>query len=275
MIRWRLAVMLPVVVLAGWALLSLLAQHLPLQPDRIQLESILSVPGEDALLGYDDLGRSIGDRMIVGARTSFLVSVWVVSLSLLAGTLFGTASAYHGGWWDRLAVLTVDVFMAFPGILLAIALAGLLGPGIGNVVIALTIVGWVGYARLSRAQVLSLKHREHVQAAEALGTSKWRIIRKHLLPLMLAPLIVEATFGIAAVVIAEAGLSFLGLGVQPPGASWGAMIRDGSRYMLVAQHMVIVPGVAIFAVVLSVNLLGDRLRDKLDIRMISEEKDRK
>lgn len=272
--RYRLPVMLPVLVLAGWALLSVLAQHLPLQPDRIQLESILATPGEGALLGYDDLGRSIGDRMIVGARTSFLVSVWVVGLSLLAGTLLGTATAYHGGWWDRIAVLFVDVFLAFPGILLAIALAGLLGPGIGNVVIALTIVGWVGYARLSRAQVLSLKHREHVQAAEALGTSKWRIIRKHLLPLMLAPLIVEATFGIAAVVIAEAGLSFLGLGVQPPDASWGAIIRDGTRYMLVAPHMVVVPGVAIFAVVLSVNLLGDRLRDKLDIRMMNEEKSR-
>jgi peptide/nickel transport system permease protein len=143
----------------------------------------------------------------------------------------------------------------------------LLGPGIDNVVIALTTVGWVGYARLSRAQVLSLKHREHVQAAEALGNSKWRIIRKHLLPLMAAPLIIEATFGIAAVVIAEAGLSFLGLGVQPPQASWGAMIRDGTRYMLVAPHMVLAPGVALFAVVLSVNLLGDRLRDKLDIRL--------
>ena len=272
--RWRLSFMIPVLVLAGWAVLSVSAQHLPLQPDQIQLESILMTPGETALLGYDDLGRNIADRMIVGARTSFLVSVWVVSLSLLVGTLLGTATAYHGGWWDRIAVLFVDVFLAFPGILLAIALAGLLGPGIGNVVIALTIVGWVGYARLSRAQVLSLKHREHVQAAEALGTPKWRIIRKHLLPLMLAPLIVEATFGIAAVVIAEAGLSFLGLGVQPPDASWGAMIRDGTRYMLVAPHMVIVPGVAIFAVVLSVNLLGDRLRDKLDIRMMSEENSR-
>ena len=270
----HLPVLLPVLVLAGWALLSVLAQHLPLQPDHIQLASILAPPGEGALLGHDDLGRSIGERMIVGARTSFLVSVWVVSLSLLAGTLLGTATAYHGGWWDRIAVLFVDVFLACPGILLAIALAGLLGPGIDNVVIALTIVGWVGYARLSRAQVLSLKHREHVQAAEALGSSKWRIIRKHLLPLMLAPLIVEATFGIAAVVIAEAGLSFLGLGVQPPGASWGAMIRDGTRYMLVAPHMVMVPGIAIFAVVLSVNLLGDRLRDKLDIRMMSEERNR-
>ena len=272
--RRPFAVLLPLLILAGWALLALLARYLPLQPDYIQLESILAVPGEAALLGHDDLGRSMGDRMVVGARTSFLVAFWVVSLSLLVGTLLGTASAYHGGWWDRVMVLIVDIFLAFPGILLAIALAGLLGPGVDNVVIALTIVGWVGYARLSRAQVLSLKHREHVQAAEALGTSKWRIIYKHLLPLMMAPLIVEATFGVAAVVIAEAGLSFLGLGVQPPEASWGAMIRDGSRYMLVAPHMVIVPGVAIFAVVLSVNLLGDRLRDKLDIRMMREEKGR-
>ena len=257
----------PVVLLALWAMLSVGAHYLPLQPDVIQLQQILASPGDGALLGYDDLGRSILDRMIVGARTSFLVAAWVVGLSLLLGTLLGTASAYHGGWWDRMTVLVVDVFLAFPGILLAIALAGLLGPGIDNVVIALTTVGWVGYARLSRAQVLSLKHREHVQAAEALGNSKWRIMRKHLLPLMAAPLIIEATFGIASVVIAEAGLSFLGLGVQPPQASWGAMIRDGTRYMLVAPHMVLAPGVALFAVVLSVNLLGDRLRDKLDIRL--------
>jgi len=271
--RW-LSIKLPVLTLVLWALLSATAQYLPLEPDRIQLEEILAVPGEDSVLGNDDLGRSVADRMIVGARTSFLVSVWVVSLSLLVGTLLGTVTAYHGGWWDRITVLAVDVFLAFPGILLAIALAGLLGPGIGNVVIALTIVGWVGYARLSRAQVLSLKHREHVQAAEALGTSKWRIIRKHLLPMMAAPLIIEATFGIAAVVIAEAGLSFLGLGVQPPGASWGAMIRDGTRYMLVAPHMVMAPGMAILAVVLSVNLLGDRLRDKLDTRMMTETRNR-
>jgi peptide/nickel transport system permease protein len=274
MMRSWLAVKLPVFILMLWALLSVTAQYLPLEPDHIQLEEILAVPGEDSLLGYDDLGRSVGDRMIVGARTSFLVSVWVVSLSLLVGTLLGTVTAYHGGWWDRIAVLFVDIFLAFPGILLAIALAGLLGPGIGNVVIALTIVGWVGYARLSRAQVLSLKHREHVQAAEALGVTRWRIIRKHLLPMMAAPLIIEATFGIAAVVIAEAGLSFLGLGVQPPEASWGAMIRDGTRYMLVAPHMVMAPGMAILAVVLSVNLLGDRLRDKLDTRMMIDTRNR-
>jgi peptide/nickel transport system permease protein len=222
------------------------------------------------MLGYDDLGRDVGARLIVGARTSFLVAVWVVSLSLVVGTLFGTISAYRGGWWDRMAVLVIDTFLAFPGILLAIALAGLLGPGIDNVIIALTAVGWVGYARLSRVQVLSLMHREHVQAAEALGSQRWRIMWRHLLPLMAAPLIVEATFGIAAVVIAEAGLSFLGLGVQPPAASWGTMIRDGTRYMLVAPHMVLAPGIAILAVVLAVNLLGDRLRDRLDTRLAND-----
>jgi peptide/nickel transport system permease protein len=151
-------------------------------------------------------------------------------------------------------------------VLLAIALAGLLGPGIENVVIALTAVGWVGYARLARAQTLSVKHREHIQAAQALGTESALIILRHLLPLITAPIIVEASFGIAGTVIAEAGLSFLGLGVQPPAASWGAMIRDGTRYMLVAPHMVIAPGLAVFLVVLSVNLLGDRVRDRLDVR---------
>jgi peptide/nickel transport system permease protein len=261
---------LPLAVLLLWAAAALGAQLLPLTPNLIQLEQILATPGAGAVLGYDDLGRTIDDRIIVGARTSFLVSVWVVGLSLLVGTLLGTVTAFHGGWWDRVAVLGIDIFLAFPGILLAIALAGLLGPGIDNVVIALTAVGWVGYARLSRAQVLSLKHREHVQAAESLGSSRWCIMRKHLLPLMAAPLIVEATFGVAAVVIAEAGLSFLGLGVQPPQASWGAMIRDGTRYMLVAPHMVLAPGVAIFAVVLSINLLGDRLRDKLDKKMTAK-----
>ncbi|MGB5260686.1 MAG: ABC transporter permease, partial [Gammaproteobacteria bacterium] len=134
---------------------------------------------------------------------------------------------------------------------------------------ALTAVGWVGYARLSRVQVLSLVHREHVQAAEALGSRRRHIVRRHLLPLMAAPLIVEATFGVAAVVVAEAGLSFLGLGVQPPAASWGAMIRDGTRYMLVAPHMVLAPGIAIMLVVLAVNRLGDTLRDRLDTRLVN------
>jgi peptide/nickel transport system permease protein len=258
---------LSLAILAGWALLALLAPALPLLPNVIRLEQILAAPSAHAIFGYDDLGRDISARLLVGARTSFLVAVWVVGLSLCAGTLFGAITAYRGGWWDRVATYLVDTFLAFPGILLAIALAGLLGPGIDNVVIALTVVGWVGYARLARAQVLTLKQREHVQAARALGSSQWYILRHHLLPLMTGALIVEATFGVASVVIAEAGLSFLGLGVQPPVASWGAMIRDGTRYMLVAPHMVLAPGLSIFAVVLAVNLLGDRLRDRLDTRL--------
>jgi len=259
---------LPALIVLTWIAVALLGRVLPLSPDLIVLERVLDPPAPGAVLGHDDLGRDIAARLMVGAHTSLVVAVWVVGLSVLVGTLVGTITAYRGGWWDRVAVLVVDTFLAFPGILLAIALAGLLGPGIDNVVIALTAVGWVGYARLSRAQVLSLAHREHVQAAEALGSRQWRIIRYHLLPLMAAPLIVEATFGVAAVVIAEAGLSFLGLGVQPPAASWGAMIRDGTRYMLVAPHMVMAPGIAILLVVLAVNLLGDRLRDRLDTRLV-------
>jgi peptide/nickel transport system permease protein len=256
----------PAGIIILWALIGLVAPWLPLEPNAISLDLILQSPIQSRGLGFDDLGRPLLDRLIYGATTSFLVAFWVVGLASLAGTLIGSFSAYIGGFWDRLLVHIIDLFLAFPGILLAIALAGILGPGIENVVIALTVVGWVGYARLARAQVLSLKSRDHVQAAIALGVPHGRIVRTHLLPLISAPLIVEATFGIAAVVVAEAGLSFLGLGVQPPEASWGSMIRDGTRYLLVAPHMVLVPGLAMVAVVLAVNLLGDRLRDRLDVR---------
>jgi peptide/nickel transport system permease protein len=249
-----------------WAGIALVVPWLPLQPEQIALDAILAPPGSRHWLGADDVGRPVLDRLLVGARTSFWVACWVVGLSAVFGTLIGSLAGYFGGVWDRALILVMDIFMAFPGILLAIALAGLLGPGISNLVFALTLVGWVGYARLARAQVLSVKGREHVVAARALGARAPRILRRHLLPLISAPLLVEATFGVAAVVVAESGLSFLGLGVQPPEASWGSMIRDGVRYLLVAPHLVLAPGIALFMVVLSVNLLGDRLRDRLDIR---------
>lgn len=261
-----LGLWLPLAVIMLWVLVAMTASWLPLSPDQVALQHILLPPGSELWLGADDLGRSLAARVLAGAQTSFIVALWVVLVSTVVGTIIGTLSGYLGGRWDLLVVRIIDIFLAFPGILLAIALAGILGPGIENVVIALSVVGWVGYARLARAQVLSLKHREHVQAAIALGAGTWRIVFRHLLPLMMAPLIVEASFGVAGIVIAEAGLSFLGLGVQPPEASWGSMIRDGARYLLVAPHMVLVPGVALMLVVLSVNLLGDRLRDKLDVR---------
>ncbi len=254
------------IIVVAWAAAALLGPFWDLEPNRLELARILQGPGAEGWLGFDDLGRPLWDRLVAGTQTSFVVAVAVVGISVALGTLIGALSGYAGGAWDHVMVRVIDIFLAFPGILLAIALAGLLGPGIDNVVIALSAVGWVGFARLARAQVLSLKHRDHVLAAVALGAGQARIIRRHLLPLIAAPLIVEATFGVASVIIAEAGLSFLGLGVQPPAASWGSIIRDGSRYLLVAPHMVLVPGAALMLVVLSVNLLGDSLRDRMDVR---------
>lgn len=261
---WR--VWLPGGILLLWFGLALGGSHLPLQPNEIHLPAILQSPSMQAWLGYDDLGRKVWDRLVMGAGTSFYVAFWVIAVSTLIGTLLGSVSAWFGGITDRVMLHIIDVFLAFPGILLAIALAGLLGPGIENVVFALSAVGWVGFARLARAQTLSLKRREHVIAALALGASIPRVLFRHIIPLLSAPLIVEATFGIAGAVIAEAGLSFLGLGVQPPAASWGSMLRDGTRYMLVAPHLVLAPGIALMLVVLAVNLLGDRLRDHMDVK---------
>lgn len=257
---------LPLGVLALWLLAALLGGWLPLAPGDIDLAHILAPPGADAPLGRDDLGRGVADRLIAGARLSLVVAVVVVAVSALVGTVIGVLSAWIGGWVDALVVALVDLVLAFPGILLAIALAGLLGPSVGNVVIALAAVSWVGYARLARAQTASVMRREHVLAAGLLGVPTYRILARHVLPLIAAPLLVEATFGLGAAVMAEAGLSFLGLGAQPPTASWGAMLRDGVRYMLVAPHLVLAPGLAVFACVLSVNLLGDRLRDAWDVR---------
>jgi len=257
---------LPLIIILLWLIVAVTAPLLPLHPDQIALESILLPPGPGAVWGFDDLGRPLFDRLMMGARTSFIVAISVVSVSVSLGVLIGMVSAYYGGWVDRIIVHFIDIFLAFPGILLAIALAGILGPGIENVVIALSVVGWVGYARLSRAQVLSIKQRDHIQAAVALGSGSATIVRRHLLPLIMAPVIIEASFGVAGIVIAEAGLSFLGLGVQPPDASWGNMIQVGARYVLVAPHMVIIPGIALMLLVLAVNMLGDRLRDYLDVR---------
>lgn len=261
---WR--IYLPATILLLWAGAALVGAWLPLTPNTVSLPDILQPPNVSAWLGHDELGRPVLDRLIIGARVSFLVAIQVVSLSAALGTLVGLLAGWYGGLVDRVVVYIIDVFLAFPGILLAIALAGLLGPGIENVVFALAAVGWIGFARLARAQTLSLKNRTHVIAARSLGANTPRILRYHIAPLLLAPIIVEATFGVAGVVIAEAGLSFLGLGVQPPAASWGSMLRDGTRYMLMAPHLVLAPGVALMLVVLAVNLLGDRLRDWLDVR---------
>lgn len=251
-------------IVSLWLFAAIGASWLDLNPNQLDLPHSLVAPNSSALLGYDDLGRPMLDRLLQGAQVSFYIAFWVIGLSALIGTLIGLIAGWSGGWLDHVLTRIIDIFMAFPGILLAIALAGVMGAGLINIVIALTTVGWVGFARLARAQTFSVKQREHIQAARALGTTTSNILIRHILPLILAPLIVEATFGIASVIIAEAGLSFLGLGIQAPDPSWGSMIRDGTRYMLIAPHMVIVPGVALCLVVLAVNLLGDYLRDRFD-----------
>ena len=257
---------LPLSIIFLWALVALLSPVLPLTPDKIDLSHILTPPTSEQWLGFDEVGRPVSDRLITGATTSFLVSLSVVFLGVGIGGILGVASGYARGWFDHLVVRIIDIMLAFPGLLLAIALAAALGPGIGNVIMALGIVGWVGYARLARGQVLSLREADHVLAAQAIGAPPMRIILRHLLPLIVAPLLIEASFGVAGAVIAEAGLSFLGLGVQPPEASWGSMIRDGTRYMLVAPHLVFIPGLTLMMVVLAANLLGDWLRDWLDVK---------
>jgi peptide/nickel transport system permease protein len=263
---------LALVIVSLWVLMALFAFGLGDGANAVNLDQLLTPPHAGQWLGHDELGRSVWQRLMLGAQTSLFVAIGVVSLSALIGISLGLLSGYLGGWFDRVMVKVIDVFLAFPGLLLSIALAAVLGPGIENVIMALAAVGWVGFARLTRAQTLSVKNREHVTAARALGVGSPTIMRRHILPLVSAPLLVEATFGFAGAVIAEAGLSFLGLGVQPPAASLGNMIREGTRYLLVAPHLVLIPGLALLLMVLAINILGDRLRDRFDVRENSQRK---
>lgn len=256
----------PLAILLFWLAMALAAPLSGLQPDAIHLEHILGAPDAYAWLGSDDLGRNIAARLMAGAQVSLMVALAVTATTMIFGTALGLVAGYFGGWVDRLLMHVTDVFLAFPGILLAIAFAAVLGPGLGNLVLALCLTSWVGYARLARAQALSLRGRQHVLAAQVLGASTLRILWRHMLPLLAAPLLVEVTFGIAGLIVAEASLSFLGLGIQPPHASWGSMLRDGVRYLLVAPHYVLAVGASLMSLVLAVNVLGDTLRDTLDVK---------
>jgi peptide/nickel transport system permease protein len=253
-------------MLLFWVLAAMLAPWLALAPDEIHLEKILGGVDSHAWLGYDDLGRDILARLLTGASVSLTVAVSVTLVTISVGTILGLLGGYLGGWCDRLLMQVTDVFMAFPGILLAIAFSAVLGPGLDNLILALCMTSWVGYARLTRAQALSLRSRQHVQAARSLGATTPRILLRHVLPLLAAPLLVEMTFSISSLVIAEASLSFLGLGIQAPHASWGAMLRDGVRYLLVAPHYVLAVGLSLMSLVLAVNVLGDHLRDQWDVK---------
>lgn len=253
-------------VLLFWVGAVLLARILSVHGNTIDLQHILSAPSLLYWFGSDDLGRDILARVLRGAEISFVVAVVVTCVNMLVGVSIGVMAGFFGGKVDRLLMQITDVFLAFPGILLAIAFAAVLGPGMLNLVFALCLTGWVSYARLARGQTLSLRHRQHVQAAESLGATPLRLMSRHILPLLGALLMVEATYSLASIMIAEASLSFLGLGIQAPNASWGAMLRDGVRYMLVAPHYVLIVGLSLMSLILAINLGGDYLRDRLDVR---------
>lgn len=238
----------------------------PYTSAQMDLQALMQAPSADYYLGTDELGRDILTRLSEGVALSLTVGLSVAIVCAFVGITIGVISGYFKGWVDQLLMRITDVFLSFPGILMAIALAALMGPGIINLVYALSLMGWVGYARLARAQTLAVREQEYIQAAQVAGVSLPKMICKYILPNISAPLIVEFTFSMAGAMLAEAGLSFLGLGVQAPDASLGAMLREGARYMLVAPHMVLAPGLCLMLLVLALNLLGDSLRDKLDIK---------
>jgi peptide/nickel transport system permease protein len=239
----------------------------PRDPAFINLAGRLATPSSQHWMGTDELGRDILSRVIFGARISMLVGACVVTGSLLLGTLIGSIAGYYGGRVDRLVnVIVMNSFMSFPGILLAIAFVAFMGPGLWNLILALVIGGWVGYARLVRAQVLAAREKEYVEAARALGASDLRVMVRHILPNIMQPVIVQAAIGMAGAVLAEGTMSFLGLGVPPPVASWGSMLNDGRGHLFDAPHLVLFPAIAVMLAVLSFNFIGDALRDYLDPR---------
>ena len=256
------------VLVIGFVLCALLAPWLsPRDPAFIELPARLAGPSAQHWLGTDELGRDILSRLLYGARISLAVGGSVVAASLCLGLLFGSLAGYYGGLVDRIfTVIVMNAFLAFPGFLLAIAFVAFLGPGLFNLILALSIGGWVGYARLVRAQVLAAREREFVEAARALGASDWRVLTRHILPNIIQPVIVQAAIGMAGAVLAEATMSFLGLGVPPPTASWGSMLNDGRAHLFDAPHLVLFPAAAVMLAVLSFNFIGDGLRDYLDPR---------
>ncbi len=237
----------------------------PQDPAHIDLPNRLQSPSAQHWCGSDELGRDILSRLIWGARISLFVGSSVVAGSLLLGLIIGSLAGYYGGGIDRFVnVVLMNAFLSFPGILIAIAFVAFRGPGIFNLILALSLGGWVGYARLVRAQVLAVREREFVEAARALGAGDLHIIRKHILPNIIQPVIVQAAIGMAGAVLAEATMSFLGLGVPPPTASWGSMLNDARSHLFDAPHLALFPAVTVMLAVLAFNFIGDALRDLLD-----------
>ncbi len=255
-----LAIASLVIIAAVFA--SLIATHDPVAQD---LANRFASPSSEYWFGTDSLGRDVFSRVIYGARISLQVGLTVVAVSAFIGIIIGAISGFYGGWVDRiLSGYVFNVFLAFPGLLLAIALVAFLGAGLGKLILALCIIGWVGYARVMRGQVLKVREYDFVQAARALGASDLRILFIHILPNSIQPLIVQSSLGMAGAVLSEASLSFLGLGIPPPAPSWGTMIEEARQLFSIYPHVLFFPGAAIALTVLAFNFIGDGLREYLD-----------
>lgn len=238
----------------------------PYSPTEQDLFNRLAPPSMAHPLGTDQLGRDLYSRILFGARISFRIAVTVIAITLTIGTIIGVIAGYAGGWVDEALMRLVDILLAFPGILLALVIAGVLGPSLTNIMIALAVVGWTQYARVIRGSVLAIKEKEFVKSAQLMGVSKPRLLIRHVLPNVISPVVVLATMDVAHVILGTAALSFLGLGAQPPTPEWGTMLAGGRDYITTAWWIVNFPGIAIMITVLGFNLLGDGLRDVLDPR---------
>jgi len=264
--RWRVAGAL---VVTAIAVMAVLAPALPLpDPNRTQPSQRLAPPLTPGYpLGSDHLGRDLLSRVIWGARVSLMVGVLATLLAMLAGTAVGLITGFYGGVTDNVVMRGIDLIMAFPYILLAMLLVAALGPGLVNAMIAVAVVNVSFYARGVRAAVLLLREQEFVEAARAVGSTEGRILRRHVLPGIVGPILVFVSMNIGVMITESAGLSFIGLGAQPPTADWGTMLADGRQFITVAAHVAAIPGLAIFLLVLGCNLVGDGLRDALDPRL--------
>lgn len=262
----RLA-LLGILLIAFFMAVAVLAPYIaPHDPHQANLDQSLAAPGKMYPMGTNKLGRCVLSQMIFGARITLSVSIFVVLTTALMGMIMGVISGYFGAIADELIMRFVDMLLALPGIIPVLIIAGLLGPGIFNLMLALTVTGWTGYARIARGMVLSIKTLPFVESAKALGATHSYIIRVHIIPNCLPEMVVLATFGMARAILAISALSFLGLGCQPPVFDWGAMLKEGLLYMRTAPHLVIYPGMAIMLCVLAFNFFGDGLRDLMDVK---------
>ncbi len=265
--RNRLA-MSGLALVLGLFAVALLAKWLaPYDPNAIDLKQVLMSPSRAHLLGTDPLGRDVLSRIIYGARVSLLVGFGAVGIATLIGVVVGALAGYYGGWVGQVLMRLVDLMLCFPTIFLILAVIAVLGPSIWNIMVIIGLTGWMGVARLVRAEFLSLKEREFVAAARALGASDLRLICRHLLPNALTPVMVSATLGVAGAILVESSLSFLGLGVQPPTPSWGNMLTMGKDSIEIAWWLSVFPGLAILVTVMSYNLLGEGIREAIDPRL--------